>query len=306
MRFSRMHWGVPAVLALLLSCGPPSPPPAPPPQPGAKPALTIGLIPEQNIFRQLDRYRPLADYLETRAGVRLTLKILSRYGNIVDNFNSAGLDGAFFGSFTYALAHRKLGVVPVARPVGMDGKSTYHGMIFARRDRGIRRAEDLRDKRFVFVDKATTAGYLLPLDYFFRHKIADYKKFLKEYYFAGTHESAIQDVLGGRADAGAAKNTVWARLAAADPRIVNLLVVLERSPEVPENGLALRRDLDPGIRERLGQALLGMHLDPLGQPVLQRFGAQRFIETVDEDYRAVYDYAQEIGLDLATYDYVNE
>jgi phosphonate transport system substrate-binding protein len=179
--------------------------------------ILIGLIPEQNIFKQLDRYEPLTVYLGGKTGTKITLKILPRYGNIIDNFNLAGMDGAFFGSFTYALAHAKLGVEVVARPVGLDNTSLYHGLIFVRRDSWIKTFRDMKGKRFAFVDKATTAGYLLPLKYFHDHGV-EWKQYLKEGYFTGTHEDTIYDVLNRKADAGAAKDTVFNRIAKADPR----------------------------------------------------------------------------------------
>jgi phosphonate transport system substrate-binding protein len=268
--------------------------------------LLIGLIPEQNIFKQLERYQPLAGYLSRKTGTKVTLKILRRYGNIIDNFTSEGLDGAFFGSFTYALAHAKLGVEVVARPVALDDSSTYHGLIFVRKDSGIKTFRDMKRKRFAFVDKATTAGYLLPQEYFRKHGISNCGKYLKECYFTGTHEDAIDDVLNKKADIGAAKNTVFYRLAKQNPRIREELVVLTRSPDVPENGLALRKDIDESLRSRLSEALLSMHLDPEGKKVLEQFEARRFIETTNQDYGVVVQYAKAIGLDLATYDYTND
>ena len=101
-----------------------------PPPPAKKPPveqLLIGLIPEQNIFKQMERYEPLVEYLSRKTGTKMTLKILPRYGNIIDNFKSSGMDGAFFGSFTYTLAHAKVGVEVLARPVALDNTSTYHG-----------------------------------------------------------------------------------------------------------------------------------------------------------------------------------
>jgi phosphonate transport system substrate-binding protein len=281
---------------------------APPPQKSAaaKKTLLIGLIPEQNIFKQIERYEPLTQYLSRKTGTKISLKILPRYGNIIDNFQSSGLDGAFFGSFTYALAHAKLGVEVLARPVALDNTSTYHGLIFVRKNSGIRTARDMKGKRFAFVDKATTAGYLLPLEYFHAGGIGNYKEFLKEAYFAGTHEDAIYDVLTRKADIGAAKNTVFQRLAKEDPRIQKELAVLARSPDVPENGIALRKDIDGSIRNALKETLLSMHLDPEGKQVLGRFGAWRFIETTNEDYATVVKYAKDIHLNLATYDYTND
>jgi phosphonate transport system substrate-binding protein len=267
--------------------------------------VVIGLIPEQNVFRQMERYEPLAEYLSRRAGVEVRLKVLLRYGNIIQNFVSDGLDGAFFGSFTYALAHARLGVQAIARPVNLDGKSTYHGLIFVRKDSGIRTAEQMKGKRFVFVDKATTAGFLLPRAYFRKHEI-DYRTFLREYYFAGTHENAILDVIERKADIGAAKNTVFEHSVGSDHRSTKDLVVLERSPDVPENALALRKDLDPRLVESIRSALLSMNNDPEGIEVLTSFGAQKFIATTDDDYRPVYQYVRDAGIDLATYDYLNE
>jgi phosphonate transport system substrate-binding protein len=274
-------------------------------QPAGRKTLLIGLIPEQNIFKQLERYEHLAGYLSRKTGTKITLKILPRYGNIIDNFQSAGLDGAFFGSFTYALAHAKVGVEVLARPVALDNSSTYHGLIFVRKDSGIRDVRDMKGKRFAFVDKATTAGYLLPLEYFHTRGISNYKGYLKESYFAGTHEDAIYDVLNKKADIGAAKNTVFNRLAKGDPRIREDLFILTRSPDVPENAIALRKDIDPAVRNRMKETFLNMHLDPEGKQVLEQFGALRFIETTNEDYAVVVKYAENIHLKLATYDYIN-
>lgn len=267
--------------------------------------LHIGLIPEQNIFRQIERYEPLVHYLSRKTSVDVQFKILLRYGNIIDNFVSEGLDGAFFGSYTYALAHEKMGVKVTVRPEYHDGRSTYYGMIIVRKDSGIRTIEDMRGKRFAFVDKATTAGYLLPFAFFKRHGV-DHHTYLRESYFAGTHENVIMDVLDRKADIGAIKNTVFSRLAANNRRIAQELRMLERSPDVPENALAFRKGLDPKIVNGIRTALLNMHQDVEGAELLKAFGAKRFIATTDDDYRPVYLYAREAGINLSTYDYLND
>ena len=112
------------------------------------------------------------------------------------------------------LAIKKLGIQPIARPEWTDGTSTYYGMIFVRKDSGIKNAQDMKGKRFAWVDKATTAGWLFPLHYLQEHGITEpLSTFLEESYFTGTHEDAILDVLNGKADIGAAKDTVFYRLA---------------------------------------------------------------------------------------------
>ncbi len=269
-------------------------------------ALRLGLIPEHNIFRQLERFQPLADYLGRRIGATVELKILRRYGNIIDNFNSAKLDGAFFGSFTYVLAHSKLGVEVLARPRAADGSSSYCGLLIVRKDSGIRTVGDMKGKVFAFVDRATTAGYLFPLAYFRRNGLANYAQFFRETYFTGTHEDAISDVLSGKADAAGVKNTVFERIMTERPGARERLVVLEQSPWVPENGLALVRDTDPVLREAILTTLLHMHEEAEGVAALKELGAVSFIPTSNRDYWPVVSYAQQIGIDLARYDYRND
>ena len=293
------------ILPLVNSCSEQQEAPAPeavvsPPQ-----KFYLGLIPEQDLFSQKARYAPLARYISEKAGIDVEIKILSRYGNIIENFHSGQLDAAFFGSFTGALAIKKLGVVPIARPVWLDGTSTYYGLIFVRKDSNIKDAEGMKGKRFAFVDKATTAGWLLPLHYFQEAGIEDYRTWFAETYFTGTHEDAIYDVLDGKADIGAAKNTVFDRLAAKDRRLVDELQVLAKSPEVPANGLAVRKDLDDSLKIKLRNILLQMDHDEQGRGILHEFGAKSFIETSEKDYEPVFAYAKAISLDLRKYDYRN-
>ncbi len=266
----------------------------------------IGLIPERNIFEQMERYETFAAYLSKKTGMNIKLRVLTRYGNIIDNFIELGLDGAFFGSFTYALAHAKLGVEPIARPESLEGVSTYFGMIFVRKDSNISAIKDLKGKIFAFVDKSTTAGHLLPLAFFNENGIEDYSTFFDETYFAGTHEDVINDVLNKRADIGAAKNTVFFDMTLKNRNITDDLLILKRSPEVPSNGLAVRKDLDESLKKKLKSIILNIHNDPEGKSALEKLRARKFIETNDEDYKGVYDYINSINLDLGTYDYMNE
>lgn len=178
--------------------------------------LFIGLFPQQGLIRQYEQYQPLAAYLSKQIGRDVRLLVLPRDQSMLKSFATEKMDAAFFGSLGYVLAHEQQGVQVIARSVAPDGKSTYHGVIFARSDSTIRSCRGMRGKRFALVNRETTAGYLLPL-VFFRQAGVRYRDYLKDAYFSGTHEAAIYDVLNGKADIGAAKNTEFERLAAEDP-----------------------------------------------------------------------------------------
>ncbi len=140
--------------------------------------LTIGLIPEQNVFKQFKRYEPLGKYIEKKTGVKIRFSVLSRYGNIIERFQQEKMDGTFWGSFTGALAIIKLGVEPLARPVNPDGNSTYKGYIFTRKDSGITSVELMKGRVFAFVDRATSTGYIFQVVYLKGHGVKDIDGYL--------------------------------------------------------------------------------------------------------------------------------
>lgn len=275
------------------------------PQPSQQ-HLLIGLIPEMNVFKQKERFRLLGEYLTKKTGVPVEFTILSRYGNIINRFNEDSMDGAFFGSFTGALAIQKLGVVPLVRPVNLDNTSTYQGYIFVRKNSGIKGARDMKGKKMAFVEKATTAGYLFPLAYLRENGVTDVDHFFSEYFFSGSHDAAIYAVLNGKADVGAAKNSIYDRVRKEERRVEAELVILAESPRVPSNGLCVRKGLNDALKEKLRGALLGLNNDPEGTNVLKKFGALKFIETTVQDYQPVFDLATKAHIDIKTYDYRNK
>jgi len=301
-RLARLRGSILGVLAALLCFGAPCFAQSQP----APQKLTIGLIPELNIFRQKERFKLLEEYLSKRTGIPVQFTVLSRYGNIIDRFTSDKLDGAFFGSFTGALAIRKLGVVPLARPLNEDGTSAYQGYLFVRKDSGITQASEMKGKRMAFVDKATTAGYVFPLAWLKKNGIASPDGFFGEYFFTGSHDASISAVLNGKADIGAAKHSVYEKIRKEEPRVNRELMVLARSPWVPSNGLCVRKDLDPAVQKALKDALLGLDKDAEGKRVLEQLGVRSFIETAAKDYEPVFDLARKAGIDIRTYQYRNE
>lgn len=268
-------------------------------------SILIGLIPEMNVFKQMERFQVLADYLTKKTGYTVRLTVLSRYGNVLEKFKEKKMDGAFLGSFTGALAIMKLGLEPVARPVNPDGIASYSGYIFVRKDSGIRTVEQMKGKKIAYVDRATTAGYIFPVAYLKDHGVKDINRFFKEYYFTGSHDAAVYAVLNKQADIGTAKNTIYNLLKQKEPRIEKELLILAESPKVPSNGLCLRKDFDPVLRKKLHDLLLGMDKDKDGRKVLADFGALRFIETKSSDYEPVFKLAASAGIDIRNYTYVN-
>lgn len=268
--------------------------------------LVIGLIPELNVFRQVERHKPLAAYLSKALGMEVRLTMLSRYGNILDSFSAGEMDAAFWGSFTGAMAVEKLGLEPLARPVGTDGQSNYNGYIFVRKDSRITSLGELKGKTFAFVDRATTAGYLFPVAALKERGVTDYERFFSAVTFTGSHDAAVLGVLRGEFQGGCAKNTIYRLLEREHPEITRELLVIAESGFVPSNTFGVRHDLDSQLKEKLGKALLELDRTNEGREVLKALGVSRFIPAAKKDYAPVFEMAGKAGINLKTYKYVNK
>jgi phosphonate transport system substrate-binding protein len=124
-------------------------------------SFVIALLPQRNVFLQKKRYKALADYLSKSTGMNVKTKLLDSYDAIYNEMLQGKVNAAFFGSLSYVAANSKIPLDPVARPYLKDGTSTYKGVIFTLKDKGI--TGDVRtwkNKRIALISKSTTAGYI--------------------------------------------------------------------------------------------------------------------------------------------------
>lgn len=260
--------------------------------------LVFGLLPEENIFIQMRRHKPLAQYLSRELGINVRFTILSRYHQIISDFGSKKLDGAFFGIFTSVMAEDSLEVQPIARPVYINNKSTAKGYLFVRSDSDIEDIRDLEGTRIVYVDKFTATGYLFALSYFREKGIKDMAAFFSEQIFIGSHDNAVYTVLSGQAEVGVAKQRIVEGLSQRDPLIRDELKILAISEDLPDSALYVRKGLPEDIRLKLKTVLTDMNKSSEGRKVLEKFKAIRFIEAKEGDLAPVRALARDAGVSI--------
>ncbi len=263
----------------------------------------IGLIPEENIFTQMKRHKPLAAYLSEKLGLPVRFTILSRYPHIITRFVTRHLDGAFFGAFTGVLAQETLFVEPIARPVGLDGNMTTNGYVFTLVGSGIDNVAGMRGKSIAYVDQVTASGYLYALYLLKTHGVKDLGVFFKRDEYTGGHDTALYTVLAGRADIGVAKARIVDRIRKRDPLANEKIKILYKSPDLPDNTFSVRKDLPEDFKLKLKNILLSMHKDPRGQEVLKLFSALQFTTAEASDFEPVYRMTRQVGIDLKNFKY---
>ena len=241
----------------------------------------------------INQYQTLVDYLNKHTDDEWYLVPLKDYVSFVSQMQLGQIKGGFMGSLaSYRMISEGL-TVPVVRGE-KNGVSVYYSYIFTRKDSGLNKIEDLKGKKFAYVDAYTSAGYYFPR-YFLKSKGYDPETFFSVTSFLGTHEKPILAVLNGEYDGGAAKDLAWKKLAQENPRIekeLQLLPVDGPSGPYPDQIFMVSSNFSAEKIEYWRQTLLKMNESEEGRSYLATFGADRFILTDTKDFEAVRKIAE--------------
>ena len=168
-----------------------------------------------------------------------------------------------------------------------DGVSSYHSVVFVRRDSGISSIEDLRGRSIGLQNPSSTSAYfapsadllgaglkmellLSPLDRPSSDSVG--------YLFAQSENNISTWVHKRLVDAGAYSNLDWGNLHRLPLAYRNDLLVIHETASFPRGVEVVRGDLDPRVESALRAVLLGANDDPEGrEPLLRFFGTSQFL-----------------------------
>jgi phosphonate transport system substrate-binding protein len=230
----------------------------------------------------IEKYQPLMEYLSAKIGRPVAFQPVASNPEILRKLGSGEIDGVIIGSAGGAQAIRDMGAVPVARPE-KGGISGYRGCIIVRMDGGLKKIEDLKGKRFDYVEEGTSAGYIYPRSLLVGKKL-DPDAFFGAATFAGKHDIAVMKVLNGASDGASVKDQDLEKLSRSDPRVAAEIRILGKSGLYPDGTLLFRKGTATATVEAVENALLGIEKDPEGKAALASAGADRYIPTGMKDF----------------------
>lgn len=228
-------------------------------------------------------YQAIIDYLNKYSDHQWYLVPLKDYGAFITQMKLGQIKAGFMGS---AVAYRMLKenlALPVSR-AEKDGVSVYYGYIFTRKESGLNTIEDLKDKKFAYVDIYTSAGYLFPR-YLLKTKGYDPENFFGVSSFLGSHKNAILAVFKGQYDGGAAKDSSWKKLALENHDLEKELQIIATEGPFPEQTFMVGSEFGEKEVQELRYLFLKMNESEEGRAYLTKFKADRFIITKPEDFQ---------------------
>lgn len=218
--------------------------------------------------------------LTTSLGIPVEAVVATSYAATILAMCSGRADLAFLSPFAYVLAHEKCGIEVAAVSV-RSGRPYYRGMIVVRADAGISKLEDLRGKRFAFVDPVSTSGYLFPAA-MLKGLGYDPDRFFSDTFFAGTHPNVVLAVYRGQVDGGATFEDVRTSLLQQFPDVMQKVKPLLYTSPIPQDTWSLNPKLSQELKQRIRDRLVRIAETGPGKEALRNlYGIEGIVDRVE-------------------------
>jgi phosphonate transport system substrate-binding protein len=289
------------LLAALPSCSKSDPTPVggatKPPQEAVRP-LVISAIPDQDPEKLQRLYGKLASYLKEALKVEVDYRPVTDYKAVVTAFRVGDLDLVWFGGLTGVQARMQ---VPDAQAIAQrDIDASFRSVFIANTKAGIKSLADLKGHTFTYGSESSTSGRLMP-QYFLEKAGILQSDFKVPPGFSGSHDKTIELVTAGAYEAGAVNQQVWEKRlekGTIDKAKITAIAITEPYHDYHWviNGQTTAR-FGSNFRAELVTALKALNPDkPSDAAILDLFGANRFIETTDSNYRQIEEIGRSSGL----------
>jgi phosphonate transport system substrate-binding protein len=273
--------------------------------------IHLAFTPSAEVQRLTTTGNAIAAALGQATGLSWRVTVPTSYAAQIEAMCAGQVDIGFIAPLQMTLLLDKKCGSPILAALRLDENrqlsATFNSQILVRTDTGINTIQDLRGKKFAFVDPVSTSGHLFPLLLIRREAGQEPRAFFSETIFAGSHPNAVLAVYNKRVDAAASftdarVRTVGTReLAANMPAdVLETTKVIAKAGPIPNDGIALRKDFPDDIAAQVKQALLDYAKTDDGKKNLKDLFAWDGIQEVSASfYDPVLEAAMLAGLDVA-------
>ncbi|MGB3767021.1 MAG: putative selenate ABC transporter substrate-binding protein [Phormidesmis sp.] len=266
--------------------------------------LSVGAIPDQDPENLQRLYEKLTNYLSIELGVPVVYQPVTDYAAAVTAFKLGDLDLVWFGGLTGVQARLQ---VPDAQAIAQrDIDENFHSIFIASANSGLAEIKaasglaELKGKTFTFGSETSTSGRLMP-QYFLEQSGVQVSDFKGEPGFSASHDATLKLVEAGTYDAGALNEQVWLdRVASGEVDESRVKAIWQTPAYYDYHWVVNSQKLDDvygdGFTDEVQAALLKLDVsDPEQAEILELFGADKFIETDNDNYAQIEAVGREIG-----------
>ena len=262
--------------------------------------IHFGVEPYEAASRLLPVYQDVAKLIADKVGCKVEVQVTTSYNAEIEAMRAGKLEIGEFGPLGYVLAHQVAKADAVASFSQADGKPmTYTASIVTWPGSGVASLKDTVGHSFAFSDPASTSGHLFPA-YALQKAGIDADKGVKPVY-SGSHTATFEALRNHKVEVGELNSDQITSAQHQGMWQDGMFTTLWQSDPIPQDPIALRGDLPPGLKARLTQILQNLDLKVLpkaDQDVLAGDG-KSFVAITDAAYDPIRDMVKILKVDLA-------
>ncbi len=237
-------------------------------------------------------YEPFFRAIAEKVGADYELEVSSDYAGLAVSLASGKTDLAWMGPFGYVLAADKGGAEAIAT-VEYDGKPVYKSIVVAPADtKVVDYPRDAQGLRMSFAETASTSGWLIPT-YLLKQEGIDPKTYF-DYSEGAAHPAQETAVANNKVDLATDFDRNRNAMIDAGTIKAEQSKIVWTSPDLPNDAIAVRKDLDPDLKKDLTAAVLAVEHDGKSNGLLpKRYTG--FVAAEPDTYSLIIDAARDLG-----------
>jgi len=243
--------------------------------------LVLGVFPRRNVKTTYTLFTPLVRALSQHLGIKVKLVSAKNFHEFWSGVQNREYDIVHFNQYHYVVANELYAYDVILKNLEF-GQSTIAGSLAVRKDQGINSIEDLRGKRIIFGGGYRAMMSYIAVTWLLRQGglgPGDYKES-----FARNPPNALITAYHKRADAAGAGDMAI-RLDVVKKNIdVSEMKYLARTEPLTHLPWAIKRELDPILKDKITSFFDGLNKDPAGQKVLDAAKLSGLLVATDEEY----------------------
>jgi phosphonate transport system substrate-binding protein len=244
--------------------------------------IKMGTVPRLSVQELQKMYAPLMEYLSKETGEKVSLVVPKDFPAFKEAVKAGQMDIGFANPLIYVEAKEKANIEPIALSSEIKSGTRLRGIIIVRKDSGIMSLQDLKEKKFVFMDKDSPAGYLFQI--LLLNKAGfDTKKDITVLPFVKRHDKVVASVLDKTADAGGIREDELDKV--KDKLDVSQIRIVGYTDYFPNWPFFALPNLKSDTAAKIKSALLKLKPnDPKNETILGPARLTGFISISDKEY----------------------
>ncbi|MFN8995416.1 MAG: phosphonate ABC transporter substrate-binding protein [Pseudomonadota bacterium] len=255
---------------------------------GASPAIAqtvnFGIISTESSANLKTAWQPVLEDMARATGLEVRAFFAPDYAGVIEGMRFNKVQVAWMGNKSAMEAVYRASAEVFAKTVNRDGSEGYYSLLVVHRDSPLKSLDDVLRQRagltLGYGDPNSTSGTAVPGLYAFAQNKVDPVKDFKRTVRAN-HETNLLAVVNRQVDVATNNNENVERFAITNPEKSKEVREIWRSPMIASDPIVWRKDLDPAIKAKIRDFMLGYGRTEREKDILAKLGQSGWRASTD-------------------------